>query len=171
MRASAAPTPLVQLTTFLIGVPETPNITAINQWGSFELEYPRLAFIDGSEDRESVLLHHAAETVAETPLSTHSLALRDPSLASRQESLAQRHAQAAFQAHPRGTWHGCLAEHLSLTSTRHPQGVHHWDENGRLDDDVPKAIRKVHAEEIKFVKAWMKEWEGKGKWRTGPWRN
>lgn len=32
-------------------VPSTPNTTAINQWGSFKLQHPRLAFIDGSEDR------------------------------------------------------------------------------------------------------------------------
>ncbi|GAA5822645.1 hypothetical protein JCM3770_002853 [Rhodotorula araucariae] len=34
----------------LIRVPDSPNITAINQWGSFDLSYPRLAFVDGSED-------------------------------------------------------------------------------------------------------------------------
>lgn len=33
------------------GVPSTPNITAINQWGSFKLQHSRLAFIDGSDDR------------------------------------------------------------------------------------------------------------------------
>ncbi|BGP42000.1 hypothetical protein JCM10449v2_005997 [Rhodotorula kratochvilovae] len=31
-------------------VPASPNVTAINQWGSFDLSYPRLAFVDGSED-------------------------------------------------------------------------------------------------------------------------
>ncbi|KAI5476322.1 hypothetical protein MNV49_007893, partial [Pseudohyphozyma bogoriensis] len=34
----------------LATVPKTPNVTEINQWGGFELEYSRLAFIDGSED-------------------------------------------------------------------------------------------------------------------------
>ncbi|BGP18290.1 hypothetical protein JCM10213_008464 [Rhodosporidiobolus nylandii] len=31
-------------------VPKEPNVTAINQWGSFDLSYSRLAFIDGSAD-------------------------------------------------------------------------------------------------------------------------
>ncbi|GAA5922676.1 hypothetical protein JCM1841_001100 [Sporobolomyces salmonicolor] len=31
-------------------VPAEPNVTAINQWGSFDLSHHRLAFIDGSED-------------------------------------------------------------------------------------------------------------------------
>ncbi|ORY83593.1 serine carboxypeptidase S28-domain-containing protein [Leucosporidium creatinivorum] len=50
-------------------------------------------------------------------------------------------------------------------------GVHHWDENGRLDGDVPKAIRKVHEDEVEFVKAWVKEWEERGRWKTGAWRD
>jgi hypothetical protein len=29
-----------------------PNVTAVNQYGSYNLSYSRLAFIDGSEDRE-----------------------------------------------------------------------------------------------------------------------
>lgn len=33
-------------------VPPTPNVTEINQHGSFALEFPRLAFIDGSADRK-----------------------------------------------------------------------------------------------------------------------
>ncbi|GAA6033813.1 hypothetical protein JCM8097_000354 [Rhodosporidiobolus ruineniae] len=31
-------------------VPAEPNVTAINQWGSFDFSYPRLAFVDGSAD-------------------------------------------------------------------------------------------------------------------------
>jgi hypothetical protein len=33
-------------------VPSSPNVTKINQYGSFDLSYPRLAFIDGSADRK-----------------------------------------------------------------------------------------------------------------------
>ncbi|KAJ3952822.1 hypothetical protein N0V92_010736 [Colletotrichum tropicale] len=45
-----------------------------------------------------------------------------------------------------------------------PLGVHHWDENSVKDDDVtpnfpPTSIKEVHAQEVKFVEAWMKEWE------------
>ncbi|BGP09905.1 hypothetical protein JCM10049v2_005781 [Rhodotorula toruloides] len=34
----------------LNSVPNRPNVTAINQYGGFNFSYPRLAFIDGSED-------------------------------------------------------------------------------------------------------------------------
>lgn len=49
------------------------------------------------------------------------------------------------------------------------QGVHHWDENG-LDDPSyePKEIRKIHREEIEFVRSWLKEWKGRGKWKMDP---
>ncbi|KAI3552936.1 serine carboxypeptidase S28 [Colletotrichum abscissum] len=43
-------------------------------------------------------------------------------------------------------------------------GVHHWDENGLKPEDVtpdfpPASIKNVQAQEVEFVKAWMKEWE------------
>nr|XP_036581869.1 extracelular serine carboxypeptidase [Colletotrichum truncatum]KAF6790426.1 extracelular serine carboxypeptidase [Colletotrichum truncatum] len=45
-----------------------------------------------------------------------------------------------------------------------PLGVHHWDENSVKDEDVtvdfpPDSIKEVQAQEVEFVKAWMKEWE------------
>ncbi|KAI0074024.1 peptidase S28 [Panus rudis PR-1116 ss-1] len=41
-----------------------------------------------------------------------------------------------------------------------PHGVHHWDENGlRNTDDEPFDIRKIHAEEVDFVTAWLKDWK------------
>jgi hypothetical protein len=49
------------------------------------------------------------------------------------------------------------------------QGVHHWDENGLLDrEKEPKEIQKIHREEVEFVKAWLKEWKGRGKWKMDP---
>jgi hypothetical protein len=50
-------------------------------------------------------------------------------------------------------------------------GVHHWDENGRADGDEPRVIKKVHEEEVEFVKAWVKEWEERGRWKTGAWKD
>lgn len=39
-------------------------------------------------------------------------------------------------------------------------------ENGVLPPtSEPHAIAKVHAEEVKFVKQWMKEWHEKGRWK------
>ncbi|KAH8927475.1 hypothetical protein BT69DRAFT_1237902 [Atractiella rhizophila] len=56
-----------------------------------------------------------------------------------------------------------------------PNARHHYDENGLRDwENEPKEIRKVHEEEVAFVKAWLGEWdnelERKKKWRMGPWR-
>ena len=37
-------------------------------------------------------------------------------------------------------------------------GVHRYDENGlRNTEDEPPNIRKIHKEEIEFVKEWLKE--------------
>ncbi|KAF8316052.1 hypothetical protein DL93DRAFT_2193817 [Clavulina sp. PMI_390] len=39
-----------------------------------------------------------------------------------------------------------------------PAGVHHFDENGLKDHTLePEQIRRIHREEIAFVKAWLKE--------------
>nr|AGJ83950.1 serine carboxypeptidase [Glaciozyma antarctica] len=106
-------------------VPAQPNVTEINQWGSLELSYPRLAFIDGSED----------PWLYATP---HSPNAKNPK---RKDTLKRP---------------------FKLI----PGGVHHWDENGRLDGDVPTAILAVHEDEIHFVQAWMKEWREKGQWKA-----
>ncbi|KAI5450429.1 Serine carboxypeptidase S28 [Naganishia albida] len=40
-----------------------------------------------------------------------------------------------------------------------PNAVHHFDENGLLDpSEEPKRIRRVHAEEVEFVKSWLEQW-------------
>ncbi|TQN69703.1 putative extracellular serine carboxypeptidase, partial [Colletotrichum shisoi] len=51
-------------------------------------------------------------------------------------------------------------------------GVHHWDENGVKPKDVtshfpPASIKKVQAQEVEFVTAWMKEWEETQRHVTG----
>ncbi|KAM0790107.1 hypothetical protein ACM66B_005434 [Microbotryomycetes sp. NB124-2] len=109
-------------------VPSRPNVTAINQWGSFDLEYDRLAFIDGAED----------PWIYATPHSPHARKRRDTN-----------------------------KKPFKLIKG----GVHHWDENGLVDPErEPKEIRKIHREEVEFVKQWVKEWQDRGKWHTGPWR-
>lgn len=41
-----------------------------------------------------------------------------------------------------------------------PDGVHHHDQNGlKKHKEEPKHIQKIHHEEVKFVKAWLKEWK------------
>ena len=40
-------------------------------------------------------------------------------------------------------------------------GVHHWDVNGLRDGErEPKEIHKIYDEMVKFVKVWLKDWEG-----------
>ncbi|GAA5977759.1 hypothetical protein JCM10908_005082 [Rhodotorula pacifica] len=109
-------------------VPSRPNVTAVNQYGGYNLSYPRLAFIDGSEDPWLYATPHS-------PLAPH---------------------------------HGHRPDTLSEPFKLIPGGVHHWDENGSRDlrrESEPKAIRKVHEEEIRFVQAWLEEWERSRKWR------
>ncbi|GJJ13198.1 hypothetical protein Clacol_007449 [Clathrus columnatus] len=39
-------------------------------------------------------------------------------------------------------------------------GVHHWDENGLADPSAePDNIKKIHEDEVRFVKAWLREWK------------
>jgi hypothetical protein len=50
--------------------------------------------------------------------------------------------------------------------------VHHWDENGLFPNETtkdlpPKPVKKAQREEVKFVKAWMKEWKKAGKGKSG----
>ncbi|GAA5893938.1 hypothetical protein JCM6882_003133 [Rhodosporidiobolus microsporus] len=102
-----------------------PNVTEINQYGSFDLSYPRLAFIDGSAD----------PWLYATP---HSPTAPNPN---RKDTLKR----------PFKIIEG---------------GVHHWDENGLLPPlSEPAEIAKIHREEVKFVKEWMREWEARGRWR------
>ncbi|GAA5821942.1 hypothetical protein JCM10212_005156 [Sporobolomyces blumeae] len=104
-------------------VPALPNVTKINQYGSYELSHPRLAFIDGSAD----------PWIGATPHSPHAKARRDT-----------------------------RSQPFKLI----PGGVHHWDENGLADpSSEPRKIRKIHRDEVKFVKAWLEEWKGRGKWK------
>ncbi|KAK4702522.1 hypothetical protein P7C70_g3698, partial [Phenoliferia sp. Uapishka_3] len=105
-------------------VPNSPNVTEINQWGSYDFSYPRLAFIDGSED----------PWLYATPHSPHRIN------SAREDT---------------------ISEPFKLIAG----GVHHWDENGRLDGELPIVIKKVHKEEVAFVKEWMKEWRERGRWR------
>ncbi|GAA6014384.1 hypothetical protein JCM10207_005443 [Rhodosporidiobolus poonsookiae] len=104
-------------------VPSSPNVTAINQYGSYSLTYPRLAFIDGSADPWLYATPHSPEATT------------------RKDTLKRP---------------------FKLI----PGGVHHWDENGLLPPAAePSAIARVHADEIAFVQAWLREWRDRGRWR------
>ena len=39
-------------------------------------------------------------------------------------------------------------------------GVHHWDENGRVElSEEPSQIQMIHEEIIGFVTSWLDDWE------------
>ncbi|ROV98072.1 hypothetical protein VMCG_07019 [Cytospora schulzeri] len=98
-----------------------PDIERINQWGGFNISYPRLAIVDGEQDPWRAATPHAIG----------------------------------------------LPERKSTTSEPFiliDNGVHHWDENGMFPNETtadlpPTPVRHTQAQEVAFVKAWMKEWE------------
>lgn len=75
------------------------------------------------------------------------------------ESLIQRYSYGAKQRS------STYSEPFILISG----AVHHWDENGRFPNETtstipPPAITETQAIEVKFVQAWMTEWQQR---RTG----
>lgn len=45
-----------------------------------------------------------------------------------------------------------------------PDAIHHYDENGLKDhSDEPSRIKRVHAMEVEFIQAWLKEWKQRDK--------
>ena len=44
--------------------------------------------------------------------------------------------------------------------------MHHWDENGLFPNETtaelpPEPVKDAQSQEVKFVKAWMREWKYK----------
>ncbi|KAK2875637.1 hypothetical protein FQN49_001554 [Arthroderma sp. PD_2] len=105
------------------GITKPANVDLVNKYGSLDIEYDRLALIDGASDPWKE---------------------------------AGVHATAARKRQ---------------TSTNKPyiliaDAVHHWDENGLLPNETtaelpPQRIKEVQAEEVRFVKEWMKDWKRK----------
>ncbi|EAS33959.3 extracelular serine carboxypeptidase [Coccidioides immitis RS] len=97
------------------------DVSRVNKWGAFDIEYPRLAIVDGEAD----------PWVEATP-------------------------HATFARPRRST--------VDKPFILIPDAVHHWDENGvfpnqTTPDFPPDRIKKVQAQEIAFVKKWLKDWE------------
>lgn len=119
---------------------------------------------------------HSSSSTRVSPSSTAPTTVRHFSLESlfpdrRASSLIFPSFAAWLYATPHSPYAPKRADTIKRPFKVIPGGVHHWDENGRLDGKVPKAIRKVHEEEVEFVKAWLKEWEERGRWKTGAWRD
>ncbi|KAL1957432.1 hypothetical protein VTO42DRAFT_6000 [Malbranchea cinnamomea] len=97
------------------------DVNRVNKYGGFDIEYPRLAFVDGSAD----------PWLEATPHASHARKRR--STPDKPFILIQ-------------------------------DAVHHWDENGLLPNETtpelpPKRIKKVQAEEVQFVKKWLRDWK------------
>ncbi|EGC49684.1 extracelular serine carboxypeptidase [Histoplasma capsulatum var. duboisii H88] len=103
------------------GIYRPSDVNRVNKYGGFDIEYERLAFIDGEVDPWR-------------PATPHS-----------------------EMARPRKS---TLEKPFILI-----EGAgHHWDENGMLANEStpmlpPKAVADAQAQEVKFVKKWMKDWE------------
>ncbi|GAA5874419.1 hypothetical protein JCM8547_005394 [Rhodosporidiobolus lusitaniae] len=75
---------------------------------------------------------------------------------------------------PNAPHHGKRRDTLKRPFKLIPGGVHHWDENGFPPSQTePPEIAHIHAEEVEFVKAWLREWKERGRWRwkgKGEWK-
>ncbi|KAI9899926.1 hypothetical protein N3K66_004188 [Trichothecium roseum] len=105
-----------------------PDLDRVNKHGGHGFSFPRVAFVDGSDDpwRQA---------------GTHRIGLND---------------------HRRST----DSEPFILIDG----AVHHWDQYGPKPGAKgswlpPKAVAEAHAEEVRFVKAWLEQWEVEKKGR------
>lgn len=151
------PSACSRATLIRLGVPSEPNITAVNQYGNYSLSYPRLAFVDGSEDR-------ACRPPLAEPLHC------DPTDMWLIPPLSHPAAWLYATPHsPLAPHHGHRPDTLREPFKLIPGGVHHWDQNGSADLErasEPEAIRRVHEEEVEFVRRWVEEWrESRRRWK------
>lgn len=108
-----------------------PNITAINKWGGFDISYARLALINGLADpwREATPAADAASP-RESTVSEPWIVIDNP---------------------PDDVWDGVRG------------AGHHWEANGVFPNQTkpqqpPKAIAEAQADIVRFVGAWIEEW-------------
>ena len=149
---SGAPKDIKPLISRLIDIPYTSavcrnafdihkptEVEYVNKYGAFDIEYLRLAFIDGSAD----------PWLQATPQSSH--ARKRPSTIDKPFIMindAVHHCELRISV---------LLLDIPLTCVL-------GDENGLFPNETtkelpPKRIKKVQAEEIRFVKKWLR-----GKW-------
>lgn len=83
-----------------------------------------------------------------------------------------RYPRLAFLDGQRDPWRYAGPHRIGLSprrsTTREPfilieTGVHHWDENGLFANETtaelpPKPVAEAQGEEVRFVKAWLREW-------------
>lgn len=118
-----------------------PDVDRINKYGGYDISYPRLAFLDGEWDPWRPATPHAYN---------YGVGDKDP----------------AFSAKKRKS---TTSEPFIMID----DAVHHWDENGLFPNETtaklpPQPVIDAQKQEIKFVKAWMREWKymkaEKGEW-------
>ena len=114
-------------------IPTWPNVTAVNALGDFKLSSHRLAFIDG--DGINLFFHPDS-------YSSHLGSAEDP------WSQATPHSRHAPKR----------KDTIGRPFKQIKTGIHHYDENGLTNHTLePLHIREIHAQEVEFVKSWLKE--------------
>lgn len=113
------------------------DVSRINKWGGFDIEYPRLAIIDGDAD----------PWVEATPHATGTRPRRDT-------------LDKPFLLIPGGIHHCKSQAHVRFVFPCRSNPII-GDENGvfpnqTTPDFPPKPVQKVQAREIEFVKKWLK---------------
>lgn len=113
------------------GIPASPNITAINKYGGFDLSYPRLAIINGLADvwREATPAADGAPP-RESTVSEPWIVIDDP-------------AEDVWDG-LRGSGHHWEANGIFANQTQ--------------DKQPPKAIAEAQADIVQFVGSWIEEW-------------
>lgn len=134
----------------LAEVPDWPNTTIVNQYGGLDFEHDRVVSGRGKVVSPHSRCLHIALILALERLS---------------RVLAHHQAFIDGSDDPwlYATPHSPDAKTRSSTDLRPYElingGVHHWDENGLSNRSSlhrePDEIRRIHAREIDFVRAWL----------------
>ncbi|KKY19748.1 putative extracelular serine [Phaeomoniella chlamydospora] len=123
----------------LFSISTRPNLTAINQYGGYEISYPRLAIVGGIADPWKPA----------TPMADEAPARDFNSITSDSEPWI------LIDVPENETW------------DRIRGAVHHWEANGVLGNETgnnnglqtpPKDIKDAQREIIRFVGEWIDEW-------------
>lgn len=143
-------------------MPATPDISAVNALGGFNMDYDRLAIIDG--EGESDFVYDIFLSLCRLYLHRFSMIPLpvDPWRAATSHS-EYRHGRWRKDtiSRPSKIVPGMRRsfEHETVDLIYLNQGgVHHWDQNGLRDLSAqPSTIQTIHQEQIDFVKAWLAE--------------
>ncbi|KAL4883517.1 serine carboxypeptidase S28-domain-containing protein [Aspergillus karnatakaensis] len=123
-----------------------PEIDRINKHGGLNFSFPRVAIIGGAADPWRDASPHAQGL--------------EPRESNDSEPFI------LIEVKEKDVWDGIRG------------AVHHWDQNG-VDEggeeeggvEVPRVIREVQGEIVRFVGGWLREWEGEEGSKEGKWES